>query len=71
MKLIKQKLNRGYAIILEIGGKKYTSYWTSPQERALNFEKEYLKERYSVITTDKRAKEFSSLYAKLWEQKTK
>jgi hypothetical protein len=52
MKLYKQKTVKGYMITLRIGKNVQSSLWTSPQEKAINLEKEYLKGRYDLITTD-------------------
>lgn len=61
--------DKGYDIIVKIGDKEYRSWWTSPPEENYIFDMEYLRNRYSCITTRKRAEEFSRLWPKLWEKK--
>jgi hypothetical protein len=66
MKLTKEKWNNGYTITLIIGKRTQSSWWSSPQKRAMKLWKDYLVGRYTLITTEKRANEFERLYAKLW-----
>jgi len=62
---------KGYDITIKIGNKEYKSWWTSPPQESYRFDKEYLKGRYCIITTDKRAKEFSRLWSEMWDKEDK
>lgn len=67
MWLVKDKSNKGgYVITLFIGNKGYSSWWSSPPENIDNVGLEYLKDRYSIITTKKRLEDFKLLYKNLW-----
>lgn len=77
MKLLKEKANgRGYVITIIIGNKGYNSLWTSPpiygvdKYNSYNFDMEYLRDRYPIINTRKRAEQFFYLYKNLWIEVT-
>ena len=56
---------KGYDIIIKVGNKEYSSWWTSPPKENFIFDKDYLKDRYWIIITDKRAQEFSRLWSEI------
>lgn len=60
---------KGWDIACQVGKRIYWSWWTSPPEGRLIAEQCYLKDRYPIITTEKRAKEFKELYKKMWPDK--
>lgn len=67
MKLRKEPWkNGGYIIYCKIGNSEYQSWWSAPPMRERNFDLDYLKDRYDIITTKKRAEEFSKQWSKLW-----
>lgn len=77
MKLLKEKTDgKGYVITVIVGNREYKSWWTSPPQYGTDknnrytFDMEYLKGRYSIINTRKRAEQFSSLYKNLWVEVT-
>jgi hypothetical protein len=71
LQLFKEKKdNKGYVITVIVGKKGYNSYWSAPpiygvDNHHYNFEVEYIKDRYPIINTKARAKQFSSLYKNL------
>lgn len=73
MKLLKEKRDgKGYIITVLVGKGIYNSWWTSPPIYGVDtncrydFDMEYLRDRYPVINTKKRAEQFSSLYKNIW-----
>lgn len=72
MKLLKEKVDKGYIISVVVGSKVYSSWWTAPpiygvdKNNSYHFDMEYLKNRYPIINTRKRAEQFSELYKNLW-----
>lgn len=58
--------NGGYYIFVEIGDKRYSSYWSAPSESVDHAGLKYLTDRYPVISTGKRATEFKRQYKNLW-----
>lgn len=60
---------KGWDIACQVGGKVYWSWWTSPPEGRLIADQTYLEDRYPIITTEKRAKQFKELYKKMWPDK--
>ena len=60
---------KGWDIACQVGDRIYWSWWTSPPEGRLIADQCYLKERYPIITTEKRAKQFKELYKKMWPDK--
>lgn len=56
----------GYFIYVEVGGKIWSSYFEAPSESVDHAGLKYLKERFPIITTEKRAIEFKEQYKKLW-----
>lgn len=60
-----QAKSKGQYISCYIGNKKYTSWWTSPPDPVDHVGIEYLNDRYSCITTEKRVKKFKQLYKEL------
>lgn len=76
MKLLKEKKDaNSYVIAVIVGTKGYNSYWSAPpvygvDNHHYDFEVEYIKNRYPIINTKARAKQFSSLYKNLWIEVT-
>lgn len=63
MKIRKEKgENSGFIIYLKIGNSEYKSWWASPPSKIDHVDLEYLRNRYSIITTEKRAVEFKILW---------
>jgi hypothetical protein len=56
----------GYNVIVEIGNKSWSSYFSAPSESVDHAGLKYLTDRYPIITTEKRAEEFKRLYKNLW-----
>lgn len=53
-------------ICVKVGNKTYRSWWSSPPKSINHVHLGYLKDIYSIITTEKRAIEFKRLYKLLW-----
>lgn len=67
MKLEKKNgKHSGYYINLIIGENLYESYWEAPPTNVDHVGLEYAKNRYPIITTQKRLNEFKVLYKNLW-----
>lgn len=77
MKVWKEKTGeKSHNIYIQVGKAVYKSFWSSPPKNSEHVDLEYLKERYPIITTEKRAAEFKRLFKMLWievsdEQKRK
>lgn len=67
MKLVKEKCEyNGYNITVIIGKSEYTSFWSAPPKDEKCFDIDYLIDRYPVISTKKKLKQFNELYRNLW-----
>lgn len=68
----KKKDNKGYVITVIVGKTGYNSYWSAPpiygvdKHNRYDFDLEYIRNRYPIINTKERAKQFSGLYKNLW-----
>jgi hypothetical protein len=74
MKLRKIENNEaggGYFIYVKVGEKEFESWWQAPPKDEQIFDYSYLRDRYPVITTPKRAKEFSKLWIEMWDKEDK
>jgi hypothetical protein len=58
--------DRGHIITLQLGGRTWESYWSSPPDNCDHVDVSYLKNRYPIITTEKRAAEFKRQFKNLW-----
>ena len=67
MKLSKRKVFKGWTITCHLGHNTYTSWWTSPPKSLDHVGIEYLRDRYSCITTQKRVEKFKELFKRLME----
>lgn len=56
----------GWNIVLEIGKRRYTSFFSNPDNSVDHAELEYFKGRYPMITTTARMEQFKRLYKNLW-----
>lgn len=71
MEIWKKKCEcRGYHIYCKLGNNVYESWWGGPPKNIDHVDLMYLKERYSIITTEKRAEKFKKLWKKLWLEVT-
>ena len=59
------KNGNGVYIILTIGKRKNTSFWSAPPSSIDHVGLNYLSDRYPLITTEKRMKKFKELYKEL------
>lgn len=72
-----QKPNHsGYVICVKIGKGIWKSYWSAPpiygvdKHCRYDFDLHYIRDRYPIINTKERARQFSSLYKNLWIEVT-
>lgn len=63
--------NRGYDIVIKVGNRQYCSWWSSPPKENLICHLEYLRNRYLIITTEKRVQEFKRLWVEMWDKEDK
>jgi hypothetical protein len=61
----------GYFIYVKIGNREYKSWWQAPPKDEELFDYSYLRDRYSIINTPKRAEQFSKLWIEMWKPKAK
>lgn len=74
MKLRKIKNNEGgggYFIYVKVGEREFKSWWQAPPKDEQSFDYSYLRERYPIITTPKRAEQFSELWTEMWNKEDK
>ncbi|MBX4259774.1 hypothetical protein KTC96_24930 (plasmid) [Clostridium estertheticum] len=62
--------NGGCFIQVEIGHKGNQSYWSAPSKSVDHADLGYLRDRYCIINTEKRAAEFKRQYKNLWVEIT-
>jgi len=58
--------NGGCYILVGIGSREWSSYWSAPSESIDHAGLSYITDRYPIIRTDKRAVEFKRQYKNLW-----
>lgn len=61
--------NEGFYINLVIGKKENESWWGAPPENIDHVDLSYLRDRYPLISTEKRAVKFKELWKELWNKK--
>jgi hypothetical protein len=63
----KQKYSNGVTILCKIGNRVLKSYFSNPSKNIDSADLEYIKARYPIIRTEKRAIKFKEKYKELFK----